>query len=146
VQDTTQFDSKLTVLSDALHQGIDEIAQGSELRLIQIDVALVFQIHLHGRLTAGSCFNYRDSATEVLTDLLQQFITLLDGAMVLWRLAVRAQQPMEKPATASHNLLTPVGLLPALYIERTDRNSPLQRLAGSERFRTAPRIRPVPPC
>jgi hypothetical protein len=31
VQDTTQFDFKLTVLSDALHQGVDEIAQGSEL-------------------------------------------------------------------------------------------------------------------
>jgi hypothetical protein len=41
-------------------RGVDEIPQGSELRLIQINVALIFQIHLHGRLTAGSCFNYQE--------------------------------------------------------------------------------------
>jgi len=61
VQGTTQFDSKLAVLSDALHQGVDEIAQGSVvLRLIQINVALVPQIHLHGRLIASSCFNHQE--------------------------------------------------------------------------------------
>jgi hypothetical protein len=72
VQGTTQFDSKLAVLSDALHQGVDEIAQGSVvLRLIQINVALVPQIHLHGRLLPAHVSTTKNSATEVVTDLLQ---------------------------------------------------------------------------
>jgi hypothetical protein len=44
----------------------------------------------------------------------------------------RFARASEEPATASHNLLTWYGLLPALYIERTDRNPLLQR----HRFRT----------
>jgi len=49
VQGTTQFDSKLAVLSDALHQGVDEIAQGRDVLRRQINEALVLQIHLHVR-------------------------------------------------------------------------------------------------
>src|SRR5215471_4173371 len=72
VRGTTQFDSKLAAFSDTLHQSVDEIAQGSDmLRLIQINVALAPQIDLHGRLIAGSSFDHQDSATEVVTDLLQ---------------------------------------------------------------------------
>jgi hypothetical protein len=77
VQDSIQFDSKLAVLSDSLHQGVDEIAQGSDVLWREINVALVLQIHLHGCPTAGSCSTTENSATEVLTDLLQNNVFLL---------------------------------------------------------------------
>src|SRR5262245_33613347 len=61
VRGTTQFDSKLAAFPDALHQSVDEIVQGSDmLRLIQINIALVPQIDLHGRLIAGSSFNHQE--------------------------------------------------------------------------------------
>jgi hypothetical protein len=66
VNGPTQFESKLAALSDALHQGVDETAQGSVvLRLSQIDVALSPQIHVHGCLIAGSCFNHQELCHEV---------------------------------------------------------------------------------
>jgi hypothetical protein len=53
VRGTAQFDSKFAAFSDALHQSVNEITQGSDmLWLIQINVALVPQIDLHGRLIA----------------------------------------------------------------------------------------------
>jgi hypothetical protein len=47
---TAQFESKFATFSDALHQSVDKITQGSDmLWLMQINVALVPQIDFHGR-------------------------------------------------------------------------------------------------
>jgi hypothetical protein len=72
VQGTTQFDSKLAVLSDALHQGVDEIAQGSVvLRLIQINVLSYHKSIFMVVSSPAHVSTTKNSATEVVTDLLQ---------------------------------------------------------------------------